>query len=297
MENLTPFSYAEMVKRNFGFVSPADQEKLRTTPVFICGVGGMGGACLQSLVRAGYEQLGVADLDVFEVSNLNRQVFANLSTVSHDKAESTIAQIRNINPGVQVENYGADWFKRIDEILKRYKIVVNGCDDILTTILLYRKAREHGVTVVDAYTSPLPSTYVTKPTSQTPEERLNFPTRAIPSQELPTRFTNDIENACKQQEVVHVMVNSSSIRHIDFDAAMEMVAGKRARMSLSMMVITTGNLMAYQVYGLTLGNKTITDEKGFFLDSISGKCERPLSFPMSWIKTLIVRRYLVKIFA
>ena len=54
MENVAPsFNYAEMVSRNSGLVSEREQERFRKTPVFVCGVGGMGGACLQALVRAG----------------------------------------------------------------------------------------------------------------------------------------------------------------------------------------------------------------------------------------------------
>jgi len=41
------FSYDEMVGRNVGFVTPAEQERLRGGAVFVCGVGGMGGAAGQ----------------------------------------------------------------------------------------------------------------------------------------------------------------------------------------------------------------------------------------------------------
>jgi tRNA A37 threonylcarbamoyladenosine dehydratase len=78
------FTYDELVGRNLGFVTAAEQERIRTTPVFVCGVGGMGGACVQSLVRAGVGRLAIADVDRFEVSNLNRQVFATLSTVGEE---------------------------------------------------------------------------------------------------------------------------------------------------------------------------------------------------------------------
>ena len=75
---MTAFSYSEFITRNIGFVTAAEQERLRTARVFVCGAGGMGGACLQALVRAGVGAFGVADIDVFELSNLNRQVFADL---------------------------------------------------------------------------------------------------------------------------------------------------------------------------------------------------------------------------
>jgi len=285
--------YTEMFNRNIGFVSETEQSTLRKTPVFVAGVGGMGGACLMSLVRSGFENLGIADIDTFDVSNINRQVFSNLSTVRQDKAIATIEQIKNLNPSAQVINWGHEWLSKLDEILKIYKIVVNGTDDIRATLQLYRKAKEYGCIVIDAYTSPLPSVYVTGPQDPRPEERLKFPTvgREISS------LTNEDLDGCKFAEVVHVMAHSTSIKHIDFDLALEMVAGKRPRMSLAPMVITTGNLMAYQVIYLVLSRTKKTNPEGYFFNPLKGTVERPSFFILRKIKEFVVRRYLMKVLA
>jgi hypothetical protein len=280
-----------MFGRNIGFVNVAEQERLRTTPVFICGVGGMGGACLYSLVRSGFENLGVADIDIFEISNLNRQMFANLSTIGADKAESSVQQITQLNPAAKVKNWGHDWLDKLDQILSEYKIIVNGTDDLKASLQLYRKAREHGCTVIDAYTSPLPSIYVTRPTDKMPEERLGFPSVGRDIQRLTAA---DIDR-CKLAEVVFVMTNSSSIKHIDFSIAMEMVQGKRSRMSLAPMVIMTGNLMAYQVFYLALGKPTAIGPDGVFFNPQLGLCEKPGFILIRKIKELAVRLYLRKV--
>jgi tRNA A37 threonylcarbamoyladenosine dehydratase len=47
------FSYDEFITRNIGFVSEAEQARLRAARVFVAGVGGMGGAALACLVRSG----------------------------------------------------------------------------------------------------------------------------------------------------------------------------------------------------------------------------------------------------
>ncbi len=88
------FSYPEFIQRNLGFVSEEGQARLRDARVLVCGVGGMGGACLQALVRAGVGGFAIADFDRFEVSNMNRQVFANLDSVGVGKVAATVAQIR-----------------------------------------------------------------------------------------------------------------------------------------------------------------------------------------------------------
>src|SRR5687767_701661 len=137
------FTYADFVGRNAGFVTAAEQERLRTASVFVCGVGGMGGAAVQSLARAGVGNLVIADMDRFEVSNLNRQVFATLDTVGRPKTDATADAIARINPDARITIYGADWVDHLDEILQRERVVINGMDDVVAGIRLYRKAREH----------------------------------------------------------------------------------------------------------------------------------------------------------
>ncbi len=67
--------------------------------------------------------------DVFEVSNLNRQLFATLDTVGRLKAEAARTGALKINPQVEVEVLGAEWTDRLDDILPKVAVVVNGTDD------------------------------------------------------------------------------------------------------------------------------------------------------------------------
>lgn len=100
MEGRTPvtFDYDEFTMRNTGFVTPDEQARLRAAAVFVAGVGGMGGACLASLARAGVGRIGVADIERFELSTLNRQVFASLDTVGDEKAMASALAVHRINP-------------------------------------------------------------------------------------------------------------------------------------------------------------------------------------------------------
>jgi molybdopterin/thiamine biosynthesis adenylyltransferase len=288
-ERVTPdFDYAVMTHRNAGFVTEAEQARLRATPVFVCGVGGMGGAAVQSLARAGMERLAIADMDVFEVSNLNRQVFADLHTVGKGKVEATVERLAAINPGLRPVTFGPEWTGRLDEILATYKVVVNGMDDLAAGIHLYRKAREHGATVIDAYTSPLPSVTLVRPGDPRPEERLGFPTVGKPWDALSAKDAD----ACKMAEATYVMVHSSSAEHIDLGFAAEMLAGKRSRPSFAPMVILTGNLMAYEAVKLALGKPSGVDFRGCFYNPWTLEVERPKPAPVAWLRLQVVRRKL-----
>jgi molybdopterin-synthase adenylyltransferase len=287
------FSYDEFTKRNIGFVTEDQQARLRSAHVFVCGCGGMGGATILALARAGVGRLTICDIDDFEVSNLNRQVFAWTDTVGRHKAEATAEQLRCINPEITVEVLKDDWPQHVPQILKTASIVVNGTDDLGASLLLYRAARKAGLPVIDSYASPLPSVYVTRPTDPTPEERLGYPTISLGWDQL----TAEARAKAFQAEAVYVMTHSSSAAHIDLDAVGEVVAGKRSRMSFAPMVITSGMLIAYEALAIITGTATATDCRGWFFNPYRGRVERPRNPVAAMVVRQIVLRQLAKMTA
>ena len=291
MEDVTVFDYAEFTTRNLGFITGAEQSALRDGAVFVAGVGGMGGACFLALVRAGVGRFAVCDIDKFETSNMNRQVFAFTDTVGQDKAEAACAAARRINPGVQIERLGAEWVDQLAELVARYPVIVNGTDDIAAGVALYRAAKAAGATVIDAYASPLPSVIVVRPGDPRPEERLRYPTRgkaldAIRPEDLRASFMKELE---------YVMTHSSSAKHVDLDAAAALAAGTAKRMSFAPMVISTGCLMAYEALWLLMGRRSKTDCRGWFVNAFAGRIEKPLWGPVAVVKGAVVRAFMARL--
>lgn len=287
MDRIDPdFDYAEFTTRNYGFVNASEQQQLRDASVFVCGVGGMGGAAIQSLARIGIGHFVIADMDVFEVSNLNRQVFATLDSVGTEKTDATAQAIARINPKAKVEIFDGNWPSQTDTILAKVDIVLNGMDDVAETVKLYRACRASGHTIIDAYAASLPSVYVTRAGDATPEERLQYPTRGKP----PETWTEDDLSQAFLRELEYVMGCSSSRKYIDMQAGAEMAAGERSRMSLAPMVILTGNLMAYEIVNAILGRKSGASNKGYFFNPFTGRTERPLFAPVEWLQRTIARR-------
>lgn len=285
------FSYAEFTNRNLGFVDAAGQEKLRHATVFVCGTGGMGGAAVLALARAGVGRLILADIDTFEIGNMNRQVFAFTETVGKHKAEATAEIVKTINPEIETTVYKDDWPDHVAESVAAGAVTINGTDDLAAGLLLYRTARAAGKTVIDAYASSLPSVYVTRPSDPMPEERLGYPTIGTAWNAL----TQDQRGKAFMAEIEHVMVHSSARKYIDMALAGEMAAGKRKRMSFAPMVITTGMLMAYETIAIILGQTTKTDCRGWFFNPYEGKVERPLPSLLSAIITPIARKQIAKL--
>lgn len=286
------FSYDAMVTRNAGFVTPDEQRRLRKGRVFVCGVGGMGGAALLSLVRAGVGHVTIADMDTFEMSNLNRQVFATLDTIGQSKVDATAAALRRINPELIVSTHGSEWVERLDEILPSHRIVINGMDDLAAGLALYRKAREHGATVIDAYTSPLPSVTVVSPGAPRPEHRLRYGTVGHDWRSI----TAVQADAAKLAEAIYVMVHSSSRHHIDLGIAAELMAGRRSRPSFAPMVIATGTMMAFEAVKLLLGRATV-DHRGVFWNPWTMRIEHPRHPLLATIMERTARRFVTRLMA
>ena len=278
-------SYKTLFQRNIGFVSEAEQDLIRVQKVFIVGVGGMGGAALMNLVRMGYENIGIADIDVFEESNINRQLFCSADSFGVDKAEASVTHVHKLNPAVQIKNWGHDWLTKLDEICKDRPIIVNGCDDIVASNILYNHSRKFQCIVIDAYTASVPSVYVTRPEDPSPLMRWTGKTE-IKKTDL------ELIDEYKVKETEYVMTNSNSLEHIHLDIAIEMIQGKRSRMSLAPMVISTGCLMAYQVFFLTIAKKS-TNYHGFFLDPF-GKVTKHSWGPIHFGKKVLVKFFLNK---
>lgn len=78
-------------------------QKLKDATVMIVGLGAVGGYALEAVARAGVGHLVLVDFDVFEESNINRQILALGSTIGRKKTEVARERVREINPDCRVE--------------------------------------------------------------------------------------------------------------------------------------------------------------------------------------------------
>lgn len=283
-----PFDYREFTTRNLGFVDAREQALLKDAHVYVCGSGGMGGACIEALVLTGVGAMTIADIDTFELSNLNRQLAATLDTVGMPMVQATMARCLSINPQLKIEALGAEWPDSLTTKMKACDVVVNGTDDLGASLHLYRTARSLGKPVVDAYASPLPSVYVTRADQPSPEERLSYPTAHLPWHEV----TDGHRSQALQNELLWVLIHSSSRNYVDHGLAAEIAAGKRSRMSFAPMVISSGMLMAFESIALILGRSTATDDRGWFMNPWTARIERPRTAVVAAILRPLASRFL-----
>jgi len=83
-------------------VDVAGQEKLLAARVLIIGAGGLGSPAAMYLAAAGVGHIVIADHDVVELSNLQRQLLHNDTDIGQSKAGSAQQALATINPGIRI---------------------------------------------------------------------------------------------------------------------------------------------------------------------------------------------------
>lgn len=123
------FDYDSAFSRNIGWVTEAEQTKLRNCRVAIGGLGGVGGVHLLTLARLGIGKFNIADFDVFDLVNFNRQVGATMSALDRPKLDVMTEMLRDINPDVELNTFPKGvQAENLDAFLEGVDIYVDGLD-------------------------------------------------------------------------------------------------------------------------------------------------------------------------
>ena len=115
-------------KRNIPALSGAECALLRRKKVAVIGCGGLGGHIIDQLARIGIGSMTVVDGDVFEETNLNRQLLSEVSLLGCSKAEAAANRIARVNPDVEVRAVEAF----LDEA--NAADLISGCDAVLDAL-------------------------------------------------------------------------------------------------------------------------------------------------------------------
>lgn len=113
------------------------QKKLMNGSVLIIGAGGLGAPAAMYLAAAGVGRIGIADADVVDLSNLQRQIIHTTDDLGKPKVESAAETMRAINPEVEVETYHQFLTSaNILDIVKKYDFVLDGTDNFPAKFLI-----------------------------------------------------------------------------------------------------------------------------------------------------------------
>ena len=91
--------------RNHDAISEAEQAILAQKRVLVVGCGGLGGYVIECLARIGVGHLRVVDGDVFDETNLNRQLLSSSMNLGRPKTLAAQQRVMAVNPLVEVEAF------------------------------------------------------------------------------------------------------------------------------------------------------------------------------------------------
>lgn len=125
------------------------QSRLLSARVLVVGAGGLGSPLLLYLAAAGIGTLGIADGDVVERSNLQRQILHDEHGLGRAKTDSAAERLSALNPDVRIERHTARVDQRsVRALVTSYDLVADATDSFETRFLLGAACHAAGRTLV-----------------------------------------------------------------------------------------------------------------------------------------------------
>lgn len=135
------FSKEELARYNRHIILPEfglkAQQKLKAAKVLVVGSGGLGSPLLLYLAAAGVGTIGIADFDVVDDSNLQRQVLFGKKDVGKSKARAAKSRLESLNPYIDIRLHDTRLTsENALDIIKDYDVVADGTDNFPTRYLI-----------------------------------------------------------------------------------------------------------------------------------------------------------------
>lgn len=114
--------------RNIPALTEEECRMLWNKRILVVGCGGLGGHIIDQLARIGVGFLRVVDGDVFESTNLNRQLLSRIPLLGTSKAKAAADHVARVNPDMKVE--------AVDTFMTRQRVhgLIEGCDAVLDAL-------------------------------------------------------------------------------------------------------------------------------------------------------------------
>ncbi len=124
-------------ERNIPTLSEDEQKKLSKSRVAVIGLGGLGGYLCEMLARLGVGEIVICDGDVFDETNLNRQLLSSFGNIGTLKAEAALGWIESINSSIKVDSFCQNFsLDNASEILSGCDLVLDGLDNSCSRLIL-----------------------------------------------------------------------------------------------------------------------------------------------------------------
>lgn len=124
--------------------------KLKNSHVAVFGCGGVGSYAIEALARSGIGNLTLVDKDVVDITNINRQLIADTTTIGMPKVDVEKERLLKINPNLNITTYQMFYdASRADEILStHFDYVVDAIDCVTSKINLVEECHKREIPII-----------------------------------------------------------------------------------------------------------------------------------------------------
>ena len=139
------------LERQVSLIGENNTDKLISSSVMIFGLGGVGGYVAEALARCGIGKIVLVDFDTVSLSNINRQIIADTSTVGMKKTFVMAQRILRINPECKVIE--KDVFVNTDNVTdiilsEKTDFVVDAVDNVTAKLGIICCCKKNGIKVI-----------------------------------------------------------------------------------------------------------------------------------------------------
>lgn len=127
-------------------------EKLHSSHVAIFGIGGVGGYSVEALVRSGVGEITLIDDDKVCLTNLNRQLYATLSTVGKYKVDVAKDRILDINKKAKVNTFKTFYTPETKDMFdfSKYDYVIDAIDTVVGKLSIVEECYKANTPVISS---------------------------------------------------------------------------------------------------------------------------------------------------
>lgn len=142
----------EWLNRTEMLIGKDNIKKLQNSNIILFGLGGVGSYVAEGLVRAGIGNITLVDKDIVDITNVNRQIIADTTTVGKPKVEVQKNRLLNINSKLNVFAYQEFVnYDNIDNIMNsnsNIDYVIDAIDTVSSKICIIKYCYEHNIKLI-----------------------------------------------------------------------------------------------------------------------------------------------------
>ena len=134
--------------RNIGSIGIDGQKKLLQSSCLVVGLGGLGCVVAELLARAGVGKIYAGDGDVYDETNLNRQIFSTENNLGKSKSKEAKKRIKKVNSSVEFKPCDCKFSEIPDKTWNKVVLVFDCLDNIKDRLILADKCSEAHIPLI-----------------------------------------------------------------------------------------------------------------------------------------------------